>query len=151
MVNNAGIILRQDAIEFTEQQWDAVMDLNIKSLFFLSQAVARQFIRQGDGGKIINITPILALIKTNIFIKISNLYNCNCVLKTNIACTFGSICGSSKRYLTAAIPKPRAVNTIPANLLMNSGEFFVKSAKLLVDQAKFFIDFSFKREQITFG
>ncbi|CAJ0991116.1 2-dehydro-3-deoxy-D-gluconate 5-dehydrogenase KduD [Sodalis praecaptivus] len=60
LVNNAGIILRQDAIDFTEQEWDAVMDLNSKSLFFLSQAVARQFIRQGDGGKIINVASLLS-------------------------------------------------------------------------------------------
>ncbi|MFT4464093.1 MAG: 2-dehydro-3-deoxy-D-gluconate 5-dehydrogenase KduD [Sodalis sp. (in: enterobacteria)] len=60
LVNNAGIILRQDAIDFTEQEWDSVMDLNSKSLFFLSQAVARQFIRQGDGGKIINVVSLLS-------------------------------------------------------------------------------------------
>lgn len=39
LVNNAGIIRRRDALEFTEKDWDDVMDLNLKSLFFLSQAV----------------------------------------------------------------------------------------------------------------
>ncbi|MBZ4364430.1 SDR family NAD(P)-dependent oxidoreductase, partial [Mycobacterium tuberculosis] len=54
LVNNAGIIRRHDALTFTESDWDAVIDLNLKAVFFLSQAVARQFIRQGEGGKIIN-------------------------------------------------------------------------------------------------
>lgn len=60
LVNNAGIIRREDAINFSEQDWDDVMDLNIKSLFFMSQAAARHFIAQGDGGKIINIASMLS-------------------------------------------------------------------------------------------
>lgn len=60
LVNNAGIIRRQDALEFSEKDWDDVMNLNIKSVFFLSQAVARQFIAQGQGGKIINIASMLS-------------------------------------------------------------------------------------------
>ncbi|ATM99040.1 MULTISPECIES: 2-dehydro-3-deoxy-D-gluconate 5-dehydrogenase KduD [Proteus] len=60
LVNNAGIIRREDAINFTEKDWDDVMDLNIKSLFFMSQAVARRFIAQGTGGKIINIASMLS-------------------------------------------------------------------------------------------
>ncbi|NMT51059.1 SDR family NAD(P)-dependent oxidoreductase, partial [Vibrio parahaemolyticus] len=39
LVNNAGIIRRNDALEFSEQDWDDVMDINVKSVFFLSQAV----------------------------------------------------------------------------------------------------------------
>ncbi|MGB9095388.1 2-dehydro-3-deoxy-D-gluconate 5-dehydrogenase KduD [Erwinia sp.] len=60
LVNNAGIIRREDAIDFSEKDWDDVMNLNIKSVFFLSQAVARQFIQQGQGGKIINIASMLS-------------------------------------------------------------------------------------------
>jgi 2-deoxy-D-gluconate 3-dehydrogenase len=60
LVNNAGLIRRADAIEFTEQDWDDVMNLNIKTLFFLSQAAARQFIKQGTRGKIINIASMLS-------------------------------------------------------------------------------------------
>ncbi|WP_312685891.1 2-dehydro-3-deoxy-D-gluconate 5-dehydrogenase KduD [Kosakonia sp.] len=60
LVNNAGTIRRCDAIDFSEQDWDDVMDLNLKTVFFLSQAVARQFIAQGDGGKIINIASMLS-------------------------------------------------------------------------------------------
>ncbi|MCC8391551.1 2-dehydro-3-deoxy-D-gluconate 5-dehydrogenase KduD [Paraburkholderia sp. MMS20-SJTR3] len=60
LVNNAGIIRRDDALELNEADWDAVMDVNLKSLFFLSQAVARQFVRQGRGGKIINVASMLS-------------------------------------------------------------------------------------------
>ena len=60
LINNAGIIRRQDAIEFSEQNWDDVMNINSKTVFFLSQAVAREFIRQGGGGKIINIASMLS-------------------------------------------------------------------------------------------
>lgn len=60
LVNNAGIIRRNDAIDFSEQDWDDVMDINVKSVFFLSQAVAKQFIEQGEGGKIINIASMLS-------------------------------------------------------------------------------------------
>ncbi|HDG1680497.1 2-dehydro-3-deoxy-D-gluconate 5-dehydrogenase KduD [Kluyvera ascorbata] len=60
LVNNAGTIRREDALTFSEKDWDEVMNLNIKSVFFLSQAVARQFMKQGDGGKIINIASMLS-------------------------------------------------------------------------------------------
>lgn len=58
LVNNAGTIRRQDALDFSEKDWDDVMNLNLKSVFFLSQAVARQFLAQGNGGKIINIASM---------------------------------------------------------------------------------------------
>lgn len=60
LVNNAGIIKRQDSIEFSEENWDTVMSVNLKTVFFLSQAVAKQFIKQGSGGKIINIASMLS-------------------------------------------------------------------------------------------
>lgn len=60
LVNNAGIIRRADAIEFSQQDWDDVMDINVKSVFFMSQAVAKQFITQKTGGKIINIASMLS-------------------------------------------------------------------------------------------
>jgi len=60
LVNNAGLIRRQDAIEFSEQDWDDVMNVNIKSVFFMSQAAAKHFIAQGSGGKIINIASMLS-------------------------------------------------------------------------------------------
>ena len=60
LVNNAGIIRRADALDFSEQDWDDVIDLNLKSVFFLSQAAARRFIAQGSPGKIINIASMLS-------------------------------------------------------------------------------------------
>ena len=60
LVNNAGIIKRQDAIEFTEENWDSVIQVNQKMVFFLSQAFAKQYIKQGHGGKIININSMLS-------------------------------------------------------------------------------------------
>ena len=60
LVNNAGIIRREDAIKFSEKDWDDVMNINVKSVFFMSQTVAKQFIAQGSGGKIINIASMLS-------------------------------------------------------------------------------------------
>jgi len=59
LVNNAGIIKRNDAIDFTPAEWDAVMDVNLRTLFFLSQAFARHLVDQGKAGKIINIASML--------------------------------------------------------------------------------------------
>ncbi len=59
LVNNAGIIRRNDLSDFTEEDWDAVVDTNLKTLFFLSQAAARVMMRQGRG-KIINIASLLS-------------------------------------------------------------------------------------------
>lgn len=58
LVNNAGIIRRADAVDFTEADWDAVVDTNLKSVFFLTQAAGRRMIAQGSG-KVINIASML--------------------------------------------------------------------------------------------
>ncbi|OYU99922.1 MAG: 2-deoxy-D-gluconate 3-dehydrogenase, partial [Burkholderiales bacterium PBB5] len=60
LVNNAGIIRREDAIKFSEKDWDDVINLNLKSVFFFSQAVARQYLAQKGGGKIINVASMLS-------------------------------------------------------------------------------------------
>lgn len=60
LVNNAGIIKRQDSIEFSEENWDTVINVNLKTVFFLTQAVAQQFLKQKSGGKIINIASMLS-------------------------------------------------------------------------------------------
>jgi 2-dehydro-3-deoxy-D-gluconate 5-dehydrogenase len=60
LVNNAGIIRREDTLEFSEQNWDDVMNINLKTVFFFSQAVANQFVKQGKGGKIISIASMLS-------------------------------------------------------------------------------------------
>ena len=60
LVNNAGTIRREDAFDFSEKDWDDVMNLNIKSAFFLSQKVGRQLKARGTRGKIINIASLLS-------------------------------------------------------------------------------------------
>ena len=60
LVNNAGIIKRTDAIDVTVEEWDQVIDLNQKLVFFLSQAVAKDWIADQKGGKIINICSMLS-------------------------------------------------------------------------------------------
>ncbi len=60
LVNNAGVIRRNDALSFSEKDWDDVMDVNLKSVFFLSQAVANVFVEHKKSGKIINIASMLS-------------------------------------------------------------------------------------------
>jgi len=60
LVNNAGIIRREDAVDFTEANWDEVMDLNLKSLFFLSQSFARRVLGENRQGSIVNIGSVLS-------------------------------------------------------------------------------------------
>ena len=59
LVNNAGIIRREDAVSFSEKDWDDVMNINVKSVFFLCQAAGRHMIERGSG-KIINIASMLS-------------------------------------------------------------------------------------------
>jgi 2-deoxy-D-gluconate 3-dehydrogenase len=59
LVNNAGIIRRRPALEFTEEDWDAVLQIDLKAVFFLSQAAGRAMLARG-GGKIINIASMLS-------------------------------------------------------------------------------------------
>ncbi len=58
LVNNAGIIRRADALDFSEADWDDVINVNLKVAFFLAQAVAKDMV--GRGGKIINIASMLS-------------------------------------------------------------------------------------------
>ncbi|HTN60776.1 MAG TPA: SDR family NAD(P)-dependent oxidoreductase, partial [Devosia sp.] len=60
LVNNAGIIKRADAADFTEADWDDVMDVNLKAMFFLCQAFGRQVFDAGRTGKIVNIASMLS-------------------------------------------------------------------------------------------
>jgi 2-dehydro-3-deoxy-D-gluconate 5-dehydrogenase len=60
LVNNAGIIRRAEALDFTEADWDEVLNVNLKSAFFLAQACARSMVQSGRGGKIINIASMLS-------------------------------------------------------------------------------------------
>lgn len=61
LVNNAGIIRRADALDFTEKDWDEVMDINLKTVFFLSQTFARRVLQVSEKkGKIVNIASMLS-------------------------------------------------------------------------------------------
>jgi 2-deoxy-D-gluconate 3-dehydrogenase len=60
LVNNAGIIRRADAVDFSEADWDDVMDVNLKTLFFLCQSFGRKALGEGRRGKIINIASMLS-------------------------------------------------------------------------------------------
>ena len=60
LVNNAGIIRREPFLEHSAKNWNDVISINLSTPFFLSQAAARQMVKQGDGGKIINIGSMLS-------------------------------------------------------------------------------------------
>jgi len=66
LVNNAGTNIPQDSVDVTEAAWDSVISINLKSCFFMAQAVGKVMIEQGRGGRIINVTSqtgSVALIK----------------------------------------------------------------------------------------
>jgi 2-deoxy-D-gluconate 3-dehydrogenase len=60
LVNNAGIIKRVDAVDFTEADWDQVMNINLKTMFFLCQSLGKRALAKGRGGKIVNISSMLS-------------------------------------------------------------------------------------------
>jgi 2-deoxy-D-gluconate 3-dehydrogenase len=59
LVNNAGLNIPRWAVEVTEEQWDRIVDTDLKGAFFMAQAVGKHMIARGQGGKIINITSIM--------------------------------------------------------------------------------------------
>jgi NAD(P)-dependent dehydrogenase (short-subunit alcohol dehydrogenase family) len=58
LMNNAGVLRIQEVLDITEADWDFVCNVNLKGAFFVMQAVARQMIQQGSGGKIVNTASI---------------------------------------------------------------------------------------------
>jgi len=58
MINNAGVETRTSVLDTTEEQYARVLDINLKSAFFGTQVAAKQMIRQGGGGRIINVTSV---------------------------------------------------------------------------------------------
>lgn len=58
MVNNAGIETRTSVLDTTEEQYEKVLEVNLKSAFFGTQIAAKQMIKQGKGGRIVNITSV---------------------------------------------------------------------------------------------
>ncbi|MFD1611427.1 SDR family NAD(P)-dependent oxidoreductase [Sphingomonas tabacisoli] len=61
LVNNAGLVRDKPALEQTEEDWDAVLDTNLKGAFFVAQAAAKAMCAHGRGGSIVNIASILGL------------------------------------------------------------------------------------------
>lgn len=62
LVNNAGICPRASALDYSEEMWDKIIDVNQNSVFILSQLAAKQFIKQGTGGKIINLASMMSFL-----------------------------------------------------------------------------------------
>lgn len=60
LINNAGIIRREDSVDYSEADWDAVIDVNQKALFFTCQAFGRELLANGQGGAIVNIASLLS-------------------------------------------------------------------------------------------
>src|SRR5688500_3035137 len=60
LVNNAGVIHRADVLDVTRADWDRVMNVNLRSVFFLTQAVVRHMVDAGIAGRIVNIASLLA-------------------------------------------------------------------------------------------
>lgn len=60
LVNNAGIIRRADSTDLSEEDWDAVMDVNLKALFFTTQSFAKALLARGEGGSVVNIASLLS-------------------------------------------------------------------------------------------
>lgn len=60
LVNNAGIIRRDDSTDLSEQDWDEVLEVNLTSVFKLSQAFGRHVLEDGRGGKIVNVASVLS-------------------------------------------------------------------------------------------
>jgi NAD(P)-dependent dehydrogenase (short-subunit alcohol dehydrogenase family) len=62
LVNNAGVVVRKPAEDYTEEDWDRVIDTNLKGTFNFSQAVGRLMIQKGEGGRIISISSVMGLV-----------------------------------------------------------------------------------------
>ena len=60
LVNNAGIIRRADSLDLSQDDWDDVLDVNLKTLFFLCQAFGRKLVASNRPGKIVNIASLLS-------------------------------------------------------------------------------------------
>ena len=60
LVNNAGIIRRSNAIDYSDEDWDAVIEVNLRSVFVLSREFARALVARGSSGRIINVASLLS-------------------------------------------------------------------------------------------
>jgi 2-deoxy-D-gluconate 3-dehydrogenase len=65
IVCNAGVNVRRASLDVSEQDWDDVVDVNLRGVFFSAQAAARQMVAQGRGGKIVSIASIMGLVASS--------------------------------------------------------------------------------------
>lgn len=65
LVNSAGATIKKPSVDLTEDEWDRVVDTNLKALFFACQAAAKIMISRGAGGKIINIASLASFVGLN--------------------------------------------------------------------------------------
>src|SRR5436305_840944 len=89
LVNNAGIFPFAPALQVTEELWDKVLDLNLKGLFFSTQAAVQLMINEGHGGKIINIASIDALHPTGNLVHYDSSKGGVVMLTKSLALEFG--------------------------------------------------------------
>ena len=108
LVNNAGIIRRNDLADFSEEDWDAVIDTNLKTLFFLSQAAAKVMMAQGSG-KIINIASLLSFQGG--------------IRVPSYAAAKSGVAGLTKALANELAPKGVQVNAIAQNFVDNPTYF----------------------------
>ena len=60
LINNAGVVTRSDSVEATEANWDTVMDVKLKSLFFTTLAFSKECFAKGQLGRVVNIASLLS-------------------------------------------------------------------------------------------
>lgn len=89
LVNNAGIYPMTPALEVTEALWDKVLDINLKGLFFYTQAAAQEMIKEGHAGKIVNIASIDALHPTGNLVHYDSSKGGVVMLTKSLALEFG--------------------------------------------------------------
>jgi NAD(P)-dependent dehydrogenase (short-subunit alcohol dehydrogenase family) len=65
MVCNAGVNVRRASLEVSEEDWDAVVDVNLRGVFFSAQAAGQHMVRQGRGGKVVCIASIMGLVASS--------------------------------------------------------------------------------------
>jgi len=105
LVNNAGIFPMSPALELTEALWDKVLDVNLKGTFFYAQAAAQQMVKDGKGGKIVNIASIDALHPTGNLVHYDASKGGVAMLTKSLALEFG------KYQITVNAIAPGAIMT----------------------------------------
>ena len=150
LVNNAGIAVFAPFLEHTEEAWDQTLNVNLKSMFLLSQRVARQMVARGEGGAIVNMAStnglmgerdlvaynsskggVILLTKTLAIELAEHNIRVNCVAPGLIRTTLASEGGSSNNFFDESLHK------IPMRRLGTPEEVASLFAYLASDEASF--------------